>query len=67
MIDAGLLHVPQNFGVSNIFSNRFDFHRMATLVDGCDHGANDRIGRHSKHEAAVDLQEIHKQVLQLAE
>ncbi len=42
-------------------------HDVADLVDRLDHRAVDRIVQHVRDEAAVDLQEIDRQVLQVAE
>src|SRR5438034_9783420 len=64
VVDADLAQALQDLLVLDEFRDRLLFHYVADVVDRLDHSAVDRIDQHVGHEAAIDLEKVHRQMLQ---
>src|ERR1044072_6418622 len=67
VVDAELAHHPQHRVGLDPLGHGGDAHGAADAADGGDHGAVDGIVGDVAHELAVDLEEVHRQVLEVAE
>src|SRR3954451_12061604 len=67
VVDAELAHHPKHrLGLDPLGHGR-NAHRAAHPADRGNHGAVDRVAGEVAHELAVDLEEVHRQVFEVAE
>src|SRR5215218_6005504 len=67
VVDADLPQDVEGRPVLDRFGDGADAHDLADLVDRLDEGALDRVAQHVAHEAAVDLEEVDLEVLEVGE
>lgn len=67
IIDADHPDMVECFACLDVLGDGLDIHDAAYLVDGGDHGATDLVVADILYDAAIDLQIIDRQVLQIGE
>src|SRR5690606_8969376 len=67
VVDAELPEALQDLVVLHELRYGADAHDLTDAVDGIHHGPVDRIGDDVLHQTAVDLEIVHRQVLQVGE
>src|SRR5437762_4196164 len=67
VVDADLAQALQDLIVLDEFRDRLLFHHVADVIDRLDHRTVDRIDQHISYEAAIDLEKVHGQMLQITE
>src|SRR3954447_5741975 len=67
IVDPDMLEFLEDRLVFHPFSDRLEPHDVTDAIDCFDHRLIDNIGRQSSDEAAVDLQIVDRQALEIAE